>query len=149
MVITQVYIDPNFIGISDGTISNPYRAFPIFIKDTVYLLKSDTILTLNNTLIVNADNVIISSYGEGKKPIIYNPISTRRTITITGNNVKLIGICSKMPKAESYDLGEWNIALMNKERKEVELTIDNCDIIGGSPSVHSFLSTASEFIIVQ
>ncbi|MFA5151302.1 MAG: hypothetical protein WC554_01955, partial [Clostridia bacterium] len=121
----QVYIDPSFTGMPNGTINAPYKAFPTFQANTIYYIKSGTTLTLNSTLVIDADNVTITSYGDGAKPVIYNPEPTRRTITVRTNNVKFKNICSKMPKAPSYDAGEWNIMFYNSNNKNISGVIDN------------------------
>jgi hypothetical protein len=143
---SQVYIDPTFTGDPQGTLSNPYTTFPIFENNTTYLLKCGTTLTTSSTVIIDADNVIIGAYDSGEKPKIYNPDSTRRSITIMGNNCNLIGISSEMPKAPDYNTGEYNIALYNSENKNISAIIQDCNIKGGNPAINGYKSTALRVI---
>jgi hypothetical protein len=77
-----VYIDPNFTGIEQGTIVNPYKSLDHFIigvnnstieSNTVYLFKRGTTDELFTRLKIRLKhNIKFGAYGTGKKPILKN-----------------------------------------------------------------------------
>jgi len=86
-----IYINPEYSGNSDGTISKPYKNWGDWdmsrntwtVSDnTVYLQKRGTKCTLGRSMLsISSDesnNFKFGAYGIGKKPIIYNNSNTKK-----------------------------------------------------------------------
>ena len=78
-----IFIDPTFLGTSNGTITNPYKGWRDFTwtGTEVFLQKRGTTYT-GGTIAPQGDNIKLGAYGVGAKPKILN--------NSTGSTVKAI-----------------------------------------------------------
>jgi hypothetical protein len=67
-----IYIDPSKNSQGSGSFDNPLNSIENinFESEHIYLIKRNTISTLSNPIDIASDDVIISTYGEGEKPVV-------------------------------------------------------------------------------
>ncbi len=131
-----VYIDPTNTGDpnEDGTVDHPYDSWAdfSFTDNTTYLQKAGTEFQLSGTLnIDNVNNVTISSYGEGERPILHsNPgtnaamIRVARAENTVVDGMALIGNLANSPEGGVFVSGHWS----SGGAPTVNTTINDCEI---------------------
>ncbi len=90
--INIVYIDPSYVGVENGTMSQPYNSWNDFTfkNNSSYLQKRGTTYTSSNQIVIsNLNNVSIGAYGSGSRPIISYTGSGHAIFINISNNVLL------------------------------------------------------------
>jgi len=110
----QIYIDPAATKQGNGSKSSPYKTMPVIESGQSYLIKAGTTLTTSSQIYISGKTqVLIGSYGKGKRPVIkYTGTSSAVRIEasnyVTITNLEIIGTASAyslvyvMGKADQY-----------------------------------------------
>ena len=92
IVLSNVfYIDPSRNTQGSGTIDDPLNSVENinFEAEHIYLIKRNTVTTLNNTIDITSDNVIVSSYGEGEIPVVQSGSNDYLLRSVDHGNVSI------------------------------------------------------------
>ena len=116
-LFSQVYIDPTYTGVSDGTINKPLKEFPTTESTSgAILIKSGTTLVIPN---LTNHKGLISTYGTGAKPIV--KFTYYKGFRVEGEVSNIVCIVD-IAKCGS------NLSIKGK--------VTNCDFIGGYPAIN-------------
>ncbi|MGV8162328.1 MAG: choice-of-anchor Q domain-containing protein [Candidatus Nanoarchaeia archaeon] len=94
-----IYVDPTFVGVESGTITNPFNSWTDFVmqNNMVYLQKRGTVYTSSTTISINdLSNISLGAYDVGAKPkFMYtgasNAVKFHKTNFVSLNNWEIEG----------------------------------------------------------
>jgi len=123
-----IYIDPDYKGtFHNGTKNQPFNTFDQlkFSSNSCYLLKAGSEIEVNASIFISGlKNCTISSYGEGKKPLIKYFGNGRLLDIYRSKNFKISLI--------SFDCKEEAVCAIKYGDYCDDVSIDSCDIRGGT-----------------
>lgn len=130
-ITKKIYINPQFSGLENGTIDAPFKSTRsagfVWSPATAYLFKRNTVTndTVQKSIAINKDSVVVGAYGDGKNPIL-NMLVKNTGIDVTGNNCTINDLELHVP----VDLSSHGIGMSGDYGQ-----INRCIIVGGNSGI--------------